>query len=224
MSVLRRSPLAAVAAVAVFLSVALSAAPAQGARASRPQLVAEDTAVFAGGCFWGVEAVFEHVKGVKSATSGYAGGTVAAPSYDAVSSGETGHAESVRVVYDPAQVSYAQLLHVFFAVAHDPTELNRQGPDRGTQYRSAIFYRTAEQRRAAEAYVDQLTKARVFPRPIVTQIAPLGAFHEAEAYHQNYLEQHPNQPYIVINDAPKLVQLRRQFAAIYRDGTAGDGR
>jgi peptide-methionine (S)-S-oxide reductase len=175
-----------------------------------------DTAVFAGGCFWGVEAVFEHLKGVASATSGYAGGSAPSPTYAQVSSGETGHAEAVLVVYDPAQISYDQLLQIFFAVAHDPTQLNRQGPDVGTQYRSAVFYRNAAQRQATESYVAKVRKAKLYRDAIVTEVAPLRAFHPAEAYHQDYLVRHPTQPYIVINDAPKLEQLRRQFPALYR--------
>ena len=186
-----------------------------------PELLAatagEDTAVFAGGCFWGVEAVYDHVKGVKTATSGYAGGTVASPSYEQVSTGDTGHAESVQVIYDPAQVSYAKLLQIFFSVVHDPTQLNRQGPDRGTQYRSAIFYTNPQQQRAAEAYIKQLTAANTFPRPIVTQVAKLRGFYPAEEYHQHYLEHHPNQLYIVINDKPKVEALKKQFAADYRE-------
>ena len=176
-----------------------------------------DTAVFAGGCFWGIEAVYEHLVGVTSAESGYAGGSVASPTYEQVSAGSTGHAEAVRVVYDPSRISYGQLLHVFFSVAHDPTQLNRQGPDVGTQYRSALFYRTPEQRRIAEAYVAQLGAAKTFGRPIVTEIVPLRAFYVAEAYHQDYLVNHPNQPYIVIHDKPKLAALRKQFANIYRE-------
>lgn len=179
----------------------------------------EETAVFAGGCFWGIEAVFEHVKGVKDVVSGYAGGTVASPSYDAVSSGTTGHAEVVRVVYDASQVSYGQLLQVFFSVAHDPTQLNRQGPDVGTQYRSAIYFANDDQKRLAESYVAQLTKEKAYPRAIVTEIAPLPVFHLAEQYHQDYMAHHPNQPYIVINDAPKVEQLKRQFPALYRATT-----
>ena len=175
-----------------------------------------DTAVFAGGCFWGIEAVFEHIKGVRSAVSGYAGGKTTSPSYDEVSTGSTGHAESVRVVYDPAVVSYGQLLQVFFSVAHDPTQLNRQGPDHGTQYRSAIFYRTPDQQRAAEAYVRQLTAAKIFAKPIVTQIVPLTAFYPAEEYHQDYMVHHPNQPYIVYNDAPKVKRLELQFPQLYQ--------
>ncbi len=178
---------------------------------------AEDTAVFAGGCFWGIEAVFEHVKGVKQAISGYAGGHLAHPTYEQVSSGDTGHAESVEVIYDPAQVSYGKLLQIFFSVAHDPTQLNRQGPDHGTQYRSAIFYRNAQQQRVAESYIKQLTDAKTFSRPIVTQVAKLNGFYEAEDYHQNYLENHPNQLYIVINDKPKVAALKKEFPDIYRD-------
>lgn len=189
-------------------------APATDARlVSKPAL---DTAVFAGGCFWGIEGVFEHVKGVRYAESGYAGGTLASPSYEQVSSGDTGHAEAVRVVYDPSQISYGQLLQIFFSVAHDPTQLNRQGPDHGTQYRSAIFYRTPEQRRLAEAYVAQLTAAKTFSRPIVTQIAPLHAFYLAEAYHQDYMAHNPRAYYIVVNDAPKVEHLREQFPALYK--------
>lgn len=189
-------------------------APADVRLASKPTL---DTAVFAGGCFWGVEGVFEHVKGVRSAESGYAGGTKASPSYEDVSSGDTGHAESVRVIFDPSQISYGQLLQVFFSVAHDPTQLNRQGPDRGTQYRSAIFYRTPEQKRAAEAYVAQLTAAKTYSRPIVTQVAPLGTFYMAEAYHQDYMAHNPRSYYIVVNDAPKVEHLKQQFPALYRE-------
>lgn len=175
----------------------------------------EKTAVLAGGCFWGVDAVFKHVKGVTDVRSGYAGGTVSKPSYEEVSTGETGHAESVRITYDPSRISYGQLLKVFFAVAHDPTELNRQGPDYGTQYRSAIFYSDEEQRRIAQAYVEQLNKAKVFSGPIVTQVTALTSFYEAEAYHQDYLVNHLDQPYIVINDLPKIENLRKQLPALY---------
>ena len=180
-----------------------------------PAAKGPQTAVFAGGCFWGVEAVFRHVKGVSSAVSGYAGGSVKNPSYEMVSSGMTGHAESVQVTYDPAVVSYGQLLRVFFTVAHDPTELNRQGPDVGTQYRSAIFFADADQQKVAQAYVKQLEAAKSFKQPIVTQIAPLATFYPAESYHQNYLALHPNQPYIVYNDLPKLDALKREFPTIY---------
>jgi len=176
----------------------------------------QQTIVFAGGCFWGVQAVFQHVKGVVSATSGYAGGTVDSPSYDEVSTGTTGHAESVRVVFDTSQVSLGQLLKVFFSVAHDPTELNRQGPDVGTQYRSAVFYTTPAQQKIVDAYIAQLSAAKVFKEPIVTEVKPLRGFHEAEAYHQNYYNLHPNQPYIVINDRPKVEALKRDFAALWK--------
>ena len=176
----------------------------------------QQTIVFAGGCFWGVQAVFQHVKGVVSATSGYAGGTVDSPSYDEVSTGTTGHAESVRVVFDTSQVSLGQLLKVFFSVAHDPTELNRQGPDVGTQYRSAVFYTTPAQQKIVDAYIAQLTAAKVFKDPIVTEVKPLRGFHEAEAYHQNYYNLHPAQPYIVINDRPKVEALKRDFPSLWK--------
>ena len=189
--------------------------PAVGAElAAAP---AEDTAVFAGGCFWGVEAVFDHVKGVKRAISGYAGGDLANPTYEQVSTGDTGHAESVEVIYDPSQVSYGKLLQIFFSVAHDPTQLNRQGPDHGTQYRSAIFYRNAQQEQVVESYIKQLTAAKTFSRPIVTQVAKLKGFYQAEDYQQDYLEHHPNQLYIVINDKPKLAALQKEFPDIYRE-------
>ena len=175
-----------------------------------------ETAVFAGGCFWGVDAVFKHVKGVAEVVSGYAGGDAATAHYEQVSSGNTGHAEAVRVRFYPAQVSYKQLLQVFFSVAHDPTQLNRQGPDVGTQYRSAIFYVGPEQQTAAQSAIQQLNAARVFSAPIVTQVTGLRQFYTAEKYHQNYLALHPDQAYIVINDMPKLEQLRRQLPALYR--------
>lgn len=177
---------------------------------------AEEVAVFSGGCFWGIEAVFEHVKGVTHAESGYAGGGAATANYEAVSNGDTGHAESVRVVFDPSQVSYGQLLQVFFSVAHDPTELNYQGPDHGPQYRSVIWYTSEAQRRTAEAYIAQLTKARTFSKPIVTQVAPLRGFYLAEAYHQDYATRHPDAPYIVYNDAPKVERLKKDLPALYR--------
>jgi peptide-methionine (S)-S-oxide reductase len=177
---------------------------------------ARDTAVFAGGCFWGIEAVFEHVKGVMSSTSGYSGGAANTADYEQVSSGTTGHAESVQVIYDPAVVTYGQLLKVFFSVAHNPTELNFQGPDHGTQYRSAIFYANAEQEKLAKAYIAQLTKAKVFSEPIVTQVTPLVKFYAAEAYHQDYLDKHPDQPYIVYNDMPKVAALKKEFPQLYK--------
>jgi peptide-methionine (S)-S-oxide reductase len=174
------------------------------------------TAVVAGGCFWGVQAVFQHVKGVKNATSGYSGGAVPSPAYEQVGTGETGHAESVKITFDPAQISYGQLLKLFFSVVHDPTQINRQGPDTGSQYRSAIFYAGDEQKRITEAYISQLEQAKVFPRPIVTQVVPLKAFYDAEAYHQDYARFHPDDPYIVRNDAPKVQQLREQFPDLYK--------
>lgn len=176
----------------------------------------EQTAVFSGGCFWGIQAVFEHLKGVTSAVAGYSGGTAPHPSYEQVSTGTTGYAESVKVTYDSSQISYGQLLQVFFSVAHDPTELNRQGPDVGTQYRSIIFYTMPEQQHIARAYIDQLTAAKVFKRPIVTQLVAYKAFWPAESYHQNYAEKHPDEPYIVINDAPKVAHLQRAFPSLYR--------
>lgn len=174
-----------------------------------------ETVVLAGGCFWGIQAVFEHVKGVSSATAGYSGGSASTAQYETVSTGQTGHAESVRVVYDPSQISFGQILKVFFSVAHDPTELNRQGPDDGTQYRSVIFYASEDQRRVAQAYVDQLNGAKVFARPIVTQIVALKAFYPAEGYHQDYAEHHPNEPYIAINDLPKLDHLKQTLPELY---------
>jgi peptide-methionine (S)-S-oxide reductase len=179
-----------------------------------------DTVVFAGGCFWGVQAVFQHVKGVTSATSGYAGGTAASPKYDQVSTGSTGHAESVRVVYDPSMVSYDTLLEIFFRVAHDPTELNRQGPDVGTQYRSAVFYMNDAQKRATQSYVAQLRKSGAVKRPIVTQVAPLRTFYTAEAYHQDYATLHPTAPYIVYNDAPKIAALRQRYPGLWTERLA----
>src|SRR5207249_2542569 len=160
---------------------------------------------------WGVEAVFEHTKGVKKVTSGYTGGTSATAHYNIVSGGKTGHAESVQVVYDPSQISYGQLLQVFFSVAHDPTQLNRQGPDHGTQYRSVAFYGSPEQKQAIETYIAQLSAAKVFSQPIVTQVVPLQAFYSAEAYHQDYATLHPSEPYIYYNDRPKVEHLKQQF-------------
>ena len=177
----------------------------------------KQTIVLAGGCFWGVEAVFEHVKGVTDVRSGYAGGKGSTASYEEVSTGTTGHAESVQITYDLSKITYGKLLKVFFAVAHDPTEVNRQGPDSGTQYRSAIFYSTDEQKRIAQAYIDQLNKAKVFRRPLATQLSALESFHEAESYHQNYLANHPNEPYIVYNDLPKLENLRKEFPELYKN-------
>jgi peptide-methionine (S)-S-oxide reductase len=173
--------------------------------------------VLAGGCFWGIQLVFEHVKGVKQATAGYAGGTVNQPSYEQVSTGETGHAESVEIEYDPSKITLGQLLKIFFSVAHDPTELNRQGPDTGTQYRSAIFFTTPDQQRIAQAYIAQLGQAKGFAGPIVTQVAPLKAFFRAEDYHQDYALHNPDQPYIAMFDAPKLKNFKAVFPALYFD-------
>ena len=175
----------------------------------------ELTAVVAGGCFWGIQAVFQHVKGVINATSGYSGGSANTAEYEVVSTGDTGHAESVKITYDPSLITYGQLLRIFFSVAHDPTQLNRQGPDSGSQYRSVIFYNSEEQKRIAETYIAQLDKARVFPRPIVTQVVPLKAFHPAEAYHQDYAMHHPHDLYIVYNDAPKVNHLLQEFPELY---------
>jgi len=194
---------------------ASAAVPSPASDATLATARAEQTAVVSGGCFWGIQAVFQHVKGVISATSGYSGGAANTAEYELVSNGDTGHAESVKIVYDASQITYGQLLRVFFSVAHDPTELNRQGPDTGSQYRSAIFYGSDEQKRIAEAYIAQLEKAKVFPRPIVTQVVPLKAFYAAEAYHQDYAARHPDNPYIVYNDAPKVAHLRQEFPELY---------
>ena len=171
----------------------------------------KQTAVLAGGCFWGVEAVFEHLKGVNDVVSGFAGGDKSTAHYETVSTGTTGHAESVKITYDPSQITFGQLLKVYFSVAHDPTELNRQGPDTGTQYRSAIFYMNDDQKKVAEAYVKQLNDAKVFSGPIVTQLVPFHGFYAAESYHQHFLDHNPNYPYIVYNDLPKLAQLKKQY-------------
>jgi len=210
--------LAAVIGFSIYVAGSGPASEVPAAAMDEPLAKAsgKETAVVAGGCFWGIQAVFQHVKGVISATSGYAGGTAKDPEYEQVSTGETGHAESVKIVYDPSQITYGQLLRVFFSVAHDPTQLNRQGPDTGTQYRSAIFYNSDEQKRIAEAYIAQLSAAKIFWRQIVTQVAPLKAFYEAEAYHQNYAALHPDNPYIVYNDAPKVANLQKQFPELYK--------
>jgi peptide-methionine (S)-S-oxide reductase len=203
---------------AVGLALTLGAAQAASAVRAMPAPVVDEkpgtgleTAVFSGGCFWGVQGVFEHVKGVTRAVSGYAGGDVKNPDYEQVSSGGTGHAESVRVTFDPARVSYGTLLRIFFSVALDPTEKDRQGPDWGTQYRSELFVNGPEQDRVAKAYVAQLEAAHVFSRPIVTRIDPAGPFYPAEAYHQDYLDLHPDAPYIAINDIPKVEALQALF-------------
>ncbi|MEA2978158.1 MAG: peptide-methionine (S)-S-oxide reductase [Alphaproteobacteria bacterium] len=208
------------------LLAALSCAPALAAESAVPlpnptvdQQSAGDTpqvAVLAGGCFWGIQAVFQHTKGVQQAVSGYSGGMKAAPSYEEVSSGRSGHAEVVQVTFNPREISYGQILKIFFSVAHNPTQLNRQGPDVGTQYRSAIFYSSADQKRIAEAYIAQLGAAGAFKAPIVTQVNQLAAFYPAEAYHQDYAIKHPTQPYIFINDLPKVENLKRLLPDLYR--------
>jgi peptide-methionine (S)-S-oxide reductase len=175
------------------------------------------TAVFAGGCFWGVQGVFQHTTGVVNAVSGYAGGSKATASYPMVSTGATSHAESVEIKYDPRRISYGKLLQIFFSVAHDPTQLDRQGPDSGPQYRSAIFSTTDEQKVVADAYIAQLDAADVYKRPIVTKVGPLEKFYAAEAYHQDYLTRHPNQPYIAYNDLPKIENLKKLFPSDYRE-------
>jgi peptide-methionine (S)-S-oxide reductase len=176
----------------------------------------KQTAVLAGGCFWGVEAVFEHVKGVSEVVSGYSGGSATTAQYERVGSGQTGHAEAVKITYDPTQISYGQLLKVYFSVAHDPTQVNRQGPDTGTQYRSAIFFGDDNQQRVARAYIDQLNQAKAFPKAIATQLVPLKEFYAAESYHQNFIVHNPDYPYVVIHDLPKLDQLRKQFPELYK--------
>jgi len=193
-----------------------AAVPAPVVDQPKAATAAKQTATVAGGCFWGIQAVFQHVKGVLSATSGYSGGTVKNPDYETVSSGRSGHAESVQIVYDPSQVTYGELLRVFFSVAHDPTQLNHQDPDEGTQYRSVIFYSDDEQKKIAEAYVAQLDQAKVYKHKIVTQIVPLQAFYPAEGYHQNFAALHPNHGYIVTYDAPKVANLRKEFPDLYK--------
>jgi peptide-methionine (S)-S-oxide reductase len=192
------------------------AIPPPALEQSARQQAGLETAVLAGGCFWGVQGVFQHTEGVISAVSGYAGGAADTAHYGMVGSGMTGHAEAVKVTFDPRRIDYGRLLQVYFSVAHDPTQLNHQGPDTGTQYRSAIFPANAEQARIAEAYIAQLNRARVFPSPIVTRIEPGREFFPAEAYHQDYLTLHPTQPYIVINDLPKIEELKRLFPDLYR--------
>jgi len=204
------------ARLALALTLAVVTAGAISGGVGRAEVApGEETVVFAGGCFWGVQAVFQRIRGVTKAVSGYAGGSAGTARYELVSRGTTGHAESVEVTWDPARVSYAQLLQVFFTVAHDPTELNRQGPDVGTQYRSAIFFTTPAQKTGAQAYIDQLAAAKKFPRAIVTQVVPLAGFHRAEDYHQDYFNRHPDEPYIVYNDWPKVDSLRKAFPSLY---------
>ncbi len=223
MNIIRRSTLA-------IALVALVGACSFASARSKPVVLPDATldapltagkqqvAVFAGGCFWGVEAVFEHVKGVTDVISGYSGGSAMTARYSLIGSGKTGHAEAIRIIYDPNLVSYGQLLKVYFSVAHDPTQLNRQAPDVGPQYRSQIFAAGAQQHQIANAYIAQLTAAKSFEAPIVTKVEALKAFYPAEAYHQDYLRLHPNQPYIVYNDAPKLVHLKELFPQLYKGG------
>jgi peptide-methionine (S)-S-oxide reductase len=210
--------LSAVVLGAAVLGVALiaSARFPDPAVDPKPAAAGPQTAVLAGGCFWGVEAVFERLNGVSNVVSGFAGGSKFTAHYEVVSTGTTGHAESVQITYDPVKISYGTLLKVFFAVAHDPTELNRQGPDEGTQYRSSIFYSTPEQKATAEAYIRQLDAARIFPRRIVTKVVPLEGFYSAEEYHQHFLDQHPDYPYIVYNDLPKLEHLKKEFPELLK--------
>ncbi|HTH94140.1 MAG TPA: peptide-methionine (S)-S-oxide reductase MsrA [Rhodocyclaceae bacterium] len=209
-------------AALLFLKIPLSGAAESAVALPPPKLDAPvselhtEKAVFAGGCFWGIQGVFQHVKGVKNAVSGYAGGAADTAHYEIVSGGNTGHAESVEVTFDPTQISYGKLLQIFFSVALDPTQVNRQGPDSGTQYRSALFPTTAAQQRVAQAYIAQLDAAHVFARPIATRIESYTGFYPAEAYHQNFLANHPNHGYIVINDLPKVRDLSRVFPAQYR--------
>ena len=194
----------------------LLAAAMLGCSAAQPASAAQETAVFAGGCFWGVEAVFEHVKGVIDVRSGYAGGKKETAEYETVSEGNSGHAESVEVRFDPAKVSYEQLLEVFFTVVHDPTQLNRQGPDVGTQYRSAIFFVNEKQKSAAEAYISKLKASKAFSQPIVTEVSELKQFFPAEDYHQDYMKKNPEDPYIVYHDVPKVKALKEKFSALYK--------
>ena len=194
-------------------AVVLAAPAVDNPRAAGPM----QTAVLAGGCFWGVQGVYQYTKGVKKVLSGYSGGDRSTAQYEKVGTGTTGHAESVEIVFDPKEISYGEILRIYFSVAHDPTELNRQGPDVGTQYRSAIFYADAQQKRIADAYIAQLDKARAFRGPIVTRVDPLKGFYAAEAYHQDFLILNPSYPYIVINDLPKIVNLKRLFPEQYRD-------
>jgi peptide-methionine (S)-S-oxide reductase len=204
--------------ISAFFAMARTKVPFPDAAIDIPASAEQgkQTAVLAGGCFWGVEAVFEHLKGVTNVVSGFAGGDKSTAHYETVSNGTTGHAESVKITYDPSQITFGQLLKVYFSVAHDPTELNRQGPDTGTQYRSAIFYMSEDQKRVAEAYIRQLEDAKVFSRPIVTQVVPFHGFYAAENYHQHFLDRNPDNPYIRYNDLPKLEQLKKQYPQMCR--------
>jgi peptide-methionine (S)-S-oxide reductase len=225
---LRFTRFAPVAVVVAFFSLVSISVPPASSRANsafpRPAVDSpvasargQEVAVLSAGCFWGVQAVYEHTRGVLSATSGYAGGNANTAHYEIVSSGNTGHAESVKVVFDPSQITYGQILMIFFAVAHNPTELNKQGPDWGTQYRSGIFYASPQQEKIAEAYIAQLDAAKIYPQKIVTQVAAFKEFFPAEKDHQDYLKHHPDNPYIVINDLPKLANLKKLFPELYRE-------
>jgi peptide-methionine (S)-S-oxide reductase len=216
------SSLAALALALPLLACTASAAPKTPIPAADVDLPpasspGKQTAVFAGGCFWGTQSVFERVKGVLQTTAGYAGGSQATATYDQVTTETTGHAESVEVVYDPARITYGQLLRIFFSVAHDPTQLNRQGPDVGSSYRSAIFYMNEDQRRIAMAYIAQLDRAKVFNKRIVTQVVPLKGFYRAEDYHQDYALHNPDNPYIMVCDRPKVDALKQQFPDLFVD-------
>lgn len=201
-----------------FAAFALSASefPNPTLDMAKAAVKGKETVVLAGGCFWGMEGVFESLKGVSNVVSGYAGGSRATAHYETVSTGSTGHAESVKITFDPSRISFGQILKVYFSVAHDPTELNRQGPDDGSQYRSEIFYTTDEQKQAAEEYIQQLNNAKVFSRPVVTKIAPLQGFYAAEEYHQHFLQRNPTYPYIVYNDLPKLKALKKNFPELVK--------
>jgi peptide-methionine (S)-S-oxide reductase len=216
-----RSALSSLLMVSLFAAGCRAAtkAPIPAAVSDAPlvQSSGKQTAVFAGGCFWGTQSVFERIKGVLATTAGYSGGSASTATYSQVTTETTGHAESVRVVYDPSRITYGQLLRVFFSVAHDPTQLNRQGPDVGTSYRSAIFYTSEEQRRISLAYIAQLDAAHVFPKPIVTQVVPLKSFYDAESYHQDYALHNPENPYIQVCDRPKIEGLKQQFPELFRE-------
>jgi peptide-methionine (S)-S-oxide reductase len=202
---------------AVFTACAAPPIPPPATDATLAKQPGKETAVFAGGCFWGVQSVFQRVKGVIATTAGYSGGSAATATYDQVTTETTGHAESVEVVFDPSRITYGQLLRIYFSVAHDPTQLNRQGPDVGTSYRSAIFYSSEEQKRLASAYIAQLDAAKVFPGRIVTEVTPLKAFYRAEDYHQDYAYYNPNNPYIMVCDRPKVDALKQQFPELFAD-------
>ena len=216
---LRTTLLALALATAPLLAHAESAVMIQGPQVeAKPDGSSRETAVLAGGCFWGIQAVYQHVKGVSLAESGYAGGDKKDANYDRVSSGRTSHAESVKITFDPREVSYGQLLHIYFSVAHNPTQLNRQGPDTGPQYRSEIFPQNERQAKIAKDYIAQLDATKVFKRPIVTKVGPVNtSFYAAEAYHQDYATKHPNQPYIVFNDAPKVANLKNMFPKLWSE-------